>query len=61
MSALRGARVEAAVFYRIVDPVKAVVAIRDYGHAVLPIPMDLLDALREAQAGGHSTITVNGS
>ena len=28
-------RVEAAVFYRVVDPVKAVVAIRDYRHAIL--------------------------
>jgi regulator of protease activity HflC (stomatin/prohibitin superfamily) len=30
-------RVEAAVFFRVVDPVKAVVAIRDYRHAVMRI------------------------
>jgi regulator of protease activity HflC (stomatin/prohibitin superfamily) len=30
-------RVEAAVFYRVVDPVKAVVAIRDYRHAILRV------------------------
>jgi regulator of protease activity HflC (stomatin/prohibitin superfamily) len=30
-------QVEAAVFFRVVDPIKAVVAIRDYRHAVLRI------------------------
>ncbi len=37
-------RVEAAVFYRVVDPVKAVVAIRDYKHAVLRIAQTTLRA-----------------
>lgn len=35
-------RVEAAVFYRVVDPVKAVVAIRDYRHAILRIAQTTL-------------------
>ena len=37
-------RVEAAVFFRVVDPVKAVVAIRDYRHAVLRIAQTTLRA-----------------
>ncbi len=37
-------RVEAAVFYRVVDPVKAVVAIRDYEHGVLRIAQTTLRA-----------------
>ena len=37
-------RVEAAVFYRVVDPVKAVVAIRDYKHAILRIAQTTLRA-----------------
>jgi regulator of protease activity HflC (stomatin/prohibitin superfamily) len=37
-------RVEAAVFYRVVDPVKAVVAISDYKHAVLRIAQTTLRA-----------------
>ena len=37
-------RVEAAVFYRVVDPIKAVVAIRDYKHAVLSIAQTTLRA-----------------
>ncbi len=37
-------RVEAAVFYRVVDPIKAVVAIRDYKHAVLRIAQTTLRA-----------------
>ena len=37
-------RVEAAVFFRVVDPVKAVVAIRDYKHAVLRIAQTTLRA-----------------
>lgn len=37
-------RVEAAVFYRVVDPVKAVVAIRDYRHAILRIAQTTLRA-----------------
>jgi regulator of protease activity HflC (stomatin/prohibitin superfamily) len=37
-------RVEAAVFYRVIDPVKAVVAIRDYQHAVLRIAQTTLRA-----------------
>jgi len=37
-------RVEAAVFYRVVDPVKAVVAIRDYQHGVLRIAQTTLRA-----------------
>jgi regulator of protease activity HflC (stomatin/prohibitin superfamily) len=36
--------VEAAVFYRVIDPVKAVVAIRDYRHAVLRIAQTTLRA-----------------
>jgi regulator of protease activity HflC (stomatin/prohibitin superfamily) len=35
-------RVEAAVFYRVIDPVKAVVAIRDYKHAILRIAQTTL-------------------
>ena len=35
-------RVEAAVFFRVVDPVKAVVAIRDYQHGVLRIAQTTL-------------------
>ncbi|MGZ4269702.1 MAG: slipin family protein [Solirubrobacteraceae bacterium] len=37
-------RVEAAVFFRVADPVKAVVAIRDYKHAVLRIAQTTLRA-----------------
>lgn len=37
-------RVEAAVFFRVVDPIKAVVAIRDYRHAVLRIAQTTLRA-----------------
>ena len=37
-------RVEAAVFYRVVDPVKAVLAIRDYKHGVLRIAQTTLRA-----------------
>lgn len=37
-------RVEAAVFYRVVDPIKAVVAIRDYQHGVLRIAQTTLRA-----------------
>jgi regulator of protease activity HflC (stomatin/prohibitin superfamily) len=37
-------RVEAAVFYRVVDPVKAVVAIRDHKHGVLRIAQTTLRA-----------------
>jgi len=37
-------RVEAAVFYRVIDPVKAVVAIRDYQHGVLRIAQTTLRA-----------------
>ena len=37
-------RVEAAVFFRVVDPVKAVVEIRDYKHAVLRIAQTTLRA-----------------
>jgi regulator of protease activity HflC (stomatin/prohibitin superfamily) len=37
-------RVEAAVFFRVVDPVKAVVAIRDYKHGVLRIAQTTLRA-----------------
>jgi len=37
-------RVEAAVFFRVIDPVKAVVAIRDYKHAVLRIAQTTLRA-----------------
>ena len=37
-------RVEAAVFFRVVDPVKAVVAIRDYRHAILRIAQTTLRA-----------------
>jgi regulator of protease activity HflC (stomatin/prohibitin superfamily) len=37
-------RVEAAVFFRVVDPVKAVVAIRDYRHGVLRIAQTTLRA-----------------
>ena len=37
-------RVEAAVFFRVVDPVKAVVAIRDYQHGVLRIAQTTLRA-----------------
>jgi len=37
-------RVEAAVFYRVVDPVKAVVAIRDYRHAILRVAQTTLRA-----------------
>ena len=37
-------RVEAAVFYRVADSVKAVVAIRDYHHAVLRIAQTTLRA-----------------
>jgi regulator of protease activity HflC (stomatin/prohibitin superfamily) len=36
--------VEAAVFYRVADPVKAVVAIRDYRHAILRIAQTTLRA-----------------
>jgi regulator of protease activity HflC (stomatin/prohibitin superfamily) len=35
-------RVEAAVFFRVVDPVKAVVAIRDYKHGILRIAQTTL-------------------
>ncbi|HEU4977005.1 MAG TPA: slipin family protein [Baekduia sp.] len=37
-------RVEAAVFFRVADPVKAVVAIRDYRHGVLRIAQTTLRA-----------------
>ncbi len=37
-------RVEAAVFFRVVDPIKAVVAIRDYQHGVLRIAQTTLRA-----------------
>jgi len=37
-------RVEAAVFYRVVDPIKAVVAIRDYEHGVMRIAQTTLRA-----------------
>ena len=37
-------RLEAAVFFRVVDPVKAVVEIRDYQHAVLRIAQTTLRA-----------------
>ena len=37
-------RVEAAVFFRVVDPVKALVAIRDYQHGVLRIAQTTLRA-----------------
>jgi regulator of protease activity HflC (stomatin/prohibitin superfamily) len=37
-------RVEAAVFYRVVDPVKAVIAIRDYKHGVMRIAQTTLRA-----------------
>ncbi len=37
-------RVEAAVFFRVVDPIKAVVAIRDYKHGVLRIAQTTLRA-----------------
>jgi len=37
-------RIEAAVFFRVVDPVKAVVEIRDYQHAVLRIAQTTLRA-----------------
>jgi regulator of protease activity HflC (stomatin/prohibitin superfamily) len=37
-------RVEAAVFFRVVDPVKAVLAIRDYRHGVLRIAQTTLRA-----------------
>jgi hypothetical protein len=37
-------RVEAAVFFRVVDPVKAVVEIRDYQHGVLRIAQTTLRA-----------------
>ena len=37
-------KVEAAVFFRVVDPVKAVVAIRDYKHGVLRIAQTTLRA-----------------
>ena len=37
-------RVEAAVFFRVVDPIKAVVEIRDYQHAVLRIAQTTLRA-----------------
>lgn len=37
-------RVEAAVFYRVADPVKAVVAIRDYRHAIMRIAQTTLRA-----------------
>jgi regulator of protease activity HflC (stomatin/prohibitin superfamily) len=37
-------RVEAAVFYRVADPIKAVVAIADYRHAVLRIAQTTLRA-----------------
>jgi regulator of protease activity HflC (stomatin/prohibitin superfamily) len=37
-------RVEAAVFFRVVDPVKAVVAIRDYKHGVMRIAQTTLRA-----------------
>jgi regulator of protease activity HflC (stomatin/prohibitin superfamily) len=36
--------IEATVFYRVVDPVKAVVAIRDYRHAILRIAQTTLRA-----------------
>jgi len=38
-------RVEAAVFFRVVDPVKTVVAIRDYQHGVLRIAQTTLRAI----------------
>lgn len=37
-------RVEAAVFYRVVDPIKSVVAIKDYRHGVLRIAQTTLRA-----------------
>ncbi len=37
-------RVEAAVFFRVIDPVRAVVAIRDYQHGVLRIAQTTLRA-----------------
>ena len=37
-------RVEAAVFFRVIDPVKAVIAIRDYSHGVLRIAQTTLRA-----------------
>ena len=37
-------RVEAAVFFRVVDPIKAVVAIADYRHAILRIAQTTLRA-----------------
>ena len=37
-------RVEAAVFFRVVDPIKAVVAIRDYKHGVMRIAQTTLRA-----------------
>jgi hypothetical protein len=37
-------RVEAAVFFRVVDPIKAVVAIRDYHHAILRVAQTTLRA-----------------
>lgn len=37
-------RVEAAVFFRVVDPIKAVIAIRDYQHGVLRIAQTTLRA-----------------
>ena len=37
-------RVEAAVFFRVIDPVKAVIAIRDYQHGVLRIAQTTLRA-----------------
>jgi regulator of protease activity HflC (stomatin/prohibitin superfamily) len=37
-------RVEAAVFFRVVDPIKAVVAIRDYRHAILRVAQTTLRA-----------------
>lgn len=61
-------RVEAAVFYRVVDPVKAVVAIRNYQHGVLRIAQttlratlgqheldDLLDALQQRSRAAQSS------
>jgi len=37
-------RVEAAVFFRVIDPVKAVIGIRDYQHAVLRLAQTTLRA-----------------
>jgi len=37
-------RVEAAVFFRVIDPIKAVIAIRDYQHGVLRIAQTTLRA-----------------